>query len=270
MGKYSDFFKTLHDEQSPTGYLGRGTHYSVLRAVVFHDATGKPVAKAQFADFAVIWDEDHDDRVIEPIEKLHRCGLLPCFLMFGERKGTFTAVLANDIHDQFLCSVLQDRLNKITQRLDTGDAWPARVVSLESPDNSIIDASADKATLYLNNLAMLWELGAKPAIEETLFNSDETLFNSAVLKKVDELELSVRSFNCLKNDNIVYIGDLVQKTEAEMLRTPNMGRYVLSEIKKELALMGLHLGMEVPGWPPKNKSLAARLADIATKSAAEK
>jgi hypothetical protein len=70
-------------------------------------------------------------------------------------------------------------------------------------------------------------------------------------KKVDELELSIRSANCLKNDNIVYIGDLVQKTEGEMLHTPNFGRKSLNEIKEVLGQMGLHLGMEVPGWPRK-------------------
>ena len=87
-------------------------------------------------------------------------------------------------------------------------------------------------------------------------------FNPAFLKKVDELELSVRSANCLKNDNIVYIGDLVQKTEAEMLRTPNFGRKSLNEIKEVLAQMGLHLGMEVPGWPPENiEELAKRFED---------
>jgi DNA-directed RNA polymerase subunit alpha len=80
----------------------------------------------------------------------------------------------------------------------------------------------------------------------------ELEFNAALLKKVDELELSVRSANCLKNDNIVYIGDLIQKSEAEMLRTPNFGRKSLNEIKEVLAQMGLHLGMEVPNWPPEN------------------
>ena len=80
----------------------------------------------------------------------------------------------------------------------------------------------------------------------------ELPFNAALLKKVDELELSVRSANCLKNDNIVYIGDLIQKSEAEMLRTPNFGRKSLNEIKEVLAQMGLHLGMEVPNWPPEN------------------
>ncbi len=77
-------------------------------------------------------------------------------------------------------------------------------------------------------------------------------FNPILLKKVDELELSVRSANCLKNDNIVYIGDLIQKSEGEMLRTPNFGRKSLNEIKEVLSSIGLHLGMEVPNWPPEN------------------
>ncbi len=87
-------------------------------------------------------------------------------------------------------------------------------------------------------------------------------FNPALLKKVDELELSVRSANCLKNDNIVYIGDLIQKTEAEMLRTPNFGRKSLNEIKEVLAGMALHLGMDVPNWPPENiEDLAKKFED---------
>ena len=82
--------------------------------------------------------------------------------------------------------------------------------------------------------------------------SDTQQINRYLLKKVDELELSVRSANCLKNDNIIYIGDLVGKTEAEMLRTPNFGRKSLNEIKEVLSSMGLRLGMEIPGWPPEN------------------
>ena len=92
----------------------------------------------------------------------------------------------------------------------------------------------------------------EPKKEESSPSIPELAFNPALLKKVDELELSVRSANCLKNDNIVYIGDLIQKTEAEMLRTPNFGRKSLNEIKEVLAQMGLHLGMEVTGWPPEN------------------
>ncbi|MGL6044065.1 MAG: DNA-directed RNA polymerase subunit alpha [Sandaracinobacteroides sp.] len=80
----------------------------------------------------------------------------------------------------------------------------------------------------------------------------DVMMNRNLLKKVDELELSVRSANCLKNDNIIYIGDLVQKSEPEMLRTPNFGRKSLNEIKEVLASMGLRLGMDIPGWPPEN------------------
>ena len=90
---------------------------------------------------------------------------------------------------------------------------------------------------------------------------EELPFNPALLRKVDELELSVRSANCLKNDNIVYIGDLIQKTEAEMLRTPNFGRKSLNEIKEVLAGLGLHLGMDVPDWPPENIEELAKKFD---------
>jgi DNA-directed RNA polymerase subunit alpha len=102
----------------------------------------------------------------------------------------------------------------------------------------------------------------EPRKADTSESVPELPFNPALLKKVDELELSVRSANCLKNDNIVYIGDLIQKTEAEMLRTPNFGRKSLNEIKEVLAQMGLHLGMEVPNWPPENiDDLAKRYED---------
>lgn len=95
------------------------------------------------------------------------------------------------------------------------------------------------------------------AVEEE--RSDVTI-NRNLLKKVEELELSVRSANCLKNDNIIYIGDLVQKSEPEMLRTPNFGRKSLNEIKEVLASMGLRLGMEIPDWPPENiEELAKKL-----------
>ena len=98
--------------------------------------------------------------------------------------------------------------------------------------------------------------------EEEIIEEDENEleFNSALLKKVDELELSVRSANCLKNDNIVYIGDLILKSENEMLRTPNFGRKSLNEIKEVLVEMGLSLGMDVPTWPPENVDELARKA----------
>jgi DNA-directed RNA polymerase subunit alpha len=90
------------------------------------------------------------------------------------------------------------------------------------------------------------------AEDESKEELDELPFNPVLLKKVDELELSVRSQNCLKNDNIVYIGDLVIKTEAEMLKTPNFGRKSLNEIKEILTSYSLRFGMDIAGWPPEN------------------
>ena len=90
----------------------------------------------------------------------------------------------------------------------------------------------------------------------------EVKFNRNLLRKVDELELSVRSANCLRNDNIVYIGDLVQKSENDMLRTPNFGRKSLNEIREVLMQMGLNLGMDIADWPPENiEELSKNLDD---------
>ncbi|WP_420797965.1 DNA-directed RNA polymerase subunit alpha [Hyphococcus flavus] len=116
-----------------------------------------------------------------------------------------------------------------------------------SPDDSVAYAARilqDQLQIFINFDEPTKDTGGDAR--------EELPFNPALLRKVDELELSVRSANCLKNDNIVYIGDLIQKTEAEMLRTPNFGRKSLNEIKEVLAGLGLHLGMDVPDWPPDN------------------
>jgi DNA-directed RNA polymerase subunit alpha len=139
--------------------------------------------------------------------------------------------------------------DKLTMTIETNGAV--------SPEDSLAYAARilqDQLNVFVN-----FEEPRKEAAAEAI---PDLAFNPAFLKKVDELELSVRSANCLKNDNIVYIGDLVQKSEAEMLRTPNFGRKSLNEIKEVLAQMGLHLGMEVPGWPPENiEELAKRFED---------
>jgi DNA-directed RNA polymerase subunit alpha len=126
-----------------------------------------------------------------------------------------------------------------------------------TPEDAVAFAARilqDQLSIFVN-----FEEPRREVKEDTV---PELAFNPALLKKVDELELSVRSANCLKNDNIVYIGDLIQKTEAEMLRTPNFGRKSLNEIKEVLAQMGLHLGMEVANWPPENiDELAKRYED---------
>ena len=129
--------------------------------------------------------------------------------------------------------------DKLSMRLETNGAV--------TPEDAVALAARilqDQLQLFINF--------DEPRAASDEDRPSELPFNKNLLRKVDELELSVRSANCLKNDNIVYIGDLVQKTEAEMLRTPNFGRKSLNEIKEVLAQMGLHLGMEVTGWPPEN------------------
>ncbi|MFZ2405347.1 MAG: DNA-directed RNA polymerase subunit alpha [Methylobacter sp.] len=80
----------------------------------------------------------------------------------------------------------------------------------------------------------------------------EEIFDPVLLRPVDDLELTVRSANCLKAENIFYIGDLIQRTEVELLKTPNLGKKSLTEIKDILALKGLSLGMRLENWPPEN------------------
>ena len=137
--------------------------------------------------------------------------------------------------------------DKLSMRVETNGAI--------SPEDAVALAARilqDQLQLFIN-----FEEPSTVSAEE---QATEPAFNPNLLRKVDELELSVRSANCLKNDNIVYIGDLVQKTEQEMLRTPNFGRKSLNEIKEVLEQMGLHLGMEVTNWPPENvEELAKRL-----------
>jgi len=132
-----------------------------------------------------------------------------------------------------------------------------------TPEDAVAYAARilqDQLQLFIN----FEEPVARPVQATMAVAADEesvdVTMNRNLLKKVDELELSVRSANCLKNDNIIYIGDLVQKTEPEMLRTPNFGRKSLNEIKEVLASMGLRLGMDIPGWPPENiEDLAKKL-----------
>ena len=139
--------------------------------------------------------------------------------------------------------------DKLSMQIETNGAL--------TPDDAVAYAARilqDQLQLFIN-----FEEPETRIIEEA---PADLPFNRNLLRKVDELELSVRSANCLKNDNIVYIGDLVQKTEAEMLRTPNFGRKSLNEIKEVLTQMGLHLGMEITTWPPENiEELVKRLEE---------
>ena len=139
--------------------------------------------------------------------------------------------------------------DKLTMDLETNGAI--------SPEEAVALAAR-----ILQDQLRLFITFEEPQTREVREEMSEIPFNRNLLRKVDELELSVRSANCLKNDNVIYIGDLVQKTEAEMLRTPNFGRKSLNEIKEVLSQMGLHLSMDINSWPPNNiEEMAKKLEE---------
>ena len=181
-------------------------------------------------------------------------------LTVNSGKGYVPANL-NKIEDPPLGLIAIDSLfspvKKVSYSVSTareGKALDYDKLTLQIETNGSIaadDALAYAARIFQDQLSMFINF-EEPKVVIPQQKPTEPEFNKNLLKKVDELELSVRSMNCLKNDNIIYIGDLVQKTEGEMLRTPNFGRKSLNEIKEVLSSMSLYLGIEVPNWPPEN------------------
>lgn len=159
-------------------------------------------------------------------------------------------------------------VRRVTYKIDNsrvGQITDYDKLSLTVETNGSItpeDAVALSARILQDQLSLFVNFDDPTESVSEQAESNELPFNQNLLKKVEELELSVRSANCLKNDAINYIGDLVRKTEAEMLRTPNFGRKSLNEIKEVLLQMGLHLGMDVPDWPPENiEELSKKVED---------
>jgi DNA-directed RNA polymerase subunit alpha len=127
------------------------------------------------------------------------------------------------------------------------------IIELET--NGTVDPEATiklAATILHDQLSVFvdFEKVNEQVTEETVVVLQE--FDPVLLRPVDDLELTVRSANCLKAENIFYIGDLIQRTEVELLKTPNLGKKSLTEIKDILALKGLSLGMRLENWPPDN------------------
>lgn len=125
------------------------------------------------------------------------------------------------------------------------EVWTDGSVSPEEAVGYAAKIVKDQLSIFIN-----FEEDAEPEI--IVEQEPEEKLNENLLRTVDELELSVRSANCLANANIKFIGDLVQKTESEMLKTKNFGRKSLKEIKEILVEMGLSLGMKLENWPPKD------------------
>jgi len=222
------------------GMIDTGSEIEVMdpELVLFHLDEGKKVNMEFTVDTGKGYVAASENRPEDP-----PIGLIPIDAVFSPVRRVSYKIENTRVGQQ-------TDLDKLALEVHTnGSVTPEDAVALAA---RILQ---DQLRLFVN-----FEEPEVAAAEEDV--RDELPFNKNLLRKVDELELSVRSANCLKNDNIIYIGDLVQKTEADMLRTPNFGRKSLNEIKEVLAQMGLHLGMDIPNWPPENiEDLAKKLEE---------
>ena len=191
--------------------------------------------------------------------KVHSPGLKKMYIKAngsGEiRAGNFETDSETEImnKDQLIMTLDANADVEIEANIETGKGYvSAEVAEDENKTIGEIKVDAMFSPVILQDQLQAFINFDEPEIQQDQDSAEKLSFNSNLLKKVEELELSVRSANCLKNDNIIYIGDLVQKTESEMLRTPNFGRKSLNEIKEVLTQMELNLGMSVPDWPPEN------------------
>ncbi|MCK5924493.1 MAG: DNA-directed RNA polymerase subunit alpha [Methylococcales bacterium] len=152
----------------------------------------------------------------------------------------FSPVIKVAYHVESMRVEQRTNLDKLIVELETnGTVDPEETIKLA-------------ATILHDQLSVFvdFEKVHEQAAEETII--EEETFDPVLLRPVDDLELTVRSANCLKAENIFYIGDLIQRTEVELLKTPNLGKKSLTEIKDILAMKGLSLGMRLENWPPEN------------------
>ena len=204
---------------------------------------------------------------VEVLNKdLHICTLdskakIDMTLNVDEGKGYVPAVKHSNGDDAPLGTIFIDSffspVRKVSFKVENSRVgqvtdYDKLIMKIETNGSVVPEDSVAYAARIIDEQLKMFINFEDPVEEVVAPTKEEPQLNVNLLRKVEELELSVRSANCLKNDEIIYIGDLVQKTESEMLRTPNFGRKSLNEIKEILATMSLELGMKIEGWPPAN------------------
>lgn len=205
----------------------------------------------------------HDVEILNPdhhIATLNKSGKLDITMMVSTGKGYVRAAQSNeesatigDIPIDASFSPIK-RVSYRVENARVGQQTDHDKLIMDIESNGVIspeDGLALAAKILQDQLNPFINFDDIPIPEPSSADTGPQ-WNPNLFRKVDELELSVRSANCLKNDDIVFIGDLVQKTEAEMLKTPNFGRKSLNEIKEVLEEMDLGLGMKLENWPPEN------------------
>jgi DNA-directed RNA polymerase subunit alpha len=206
---------------------------------------------------------DHDVEIVNPelvIANLMGAGELKMMLTIERGRGYRPAAQRLDFEGQSSRPIGRLQLDASFSPVSrvSYNVEAARVEQRTDLDKLILDIETNgtidpeeavrrAANILTSQLEVFVELRGK---DEAAAASAETQIDPILLRPVDELELTVRSANCLKAENINYIGDLVQRTEVELLRTPNLGKKSLTEIKEVLESHGLSLGMRIEGWPP--------------------
>lgn len=169
---YSPFFQVLHDERSPVGDLGRGTHYSVVRTLlpVTEEADPESIEEQIFGDarrrrlqmfnLAIIWDEDHDERVWSVIERLHTAGLIAPVRLIGERKGSITVICDPKMdYGSGRFERYRNLLEEVAWTVD-GDEWSVEVIQgIGDGSGQIINAPKERVDAYLRGIEAAWTLG---------------------------------------------------------------------------------------------------------------
>jgi len=168
---YSPHFSCLYDEAEPIGNIGRGSHYSVFRTAEWRNVVREPLDHAQIHDFAVVWDEDHDERVIDVAERIYMAGLFSPIQFIGERKGGLTVIIAARFrfyHPEPVFSNWVRDIQRIASDIN-GDSWGLSLGQFDktlfegaphqTEPGSIIQDSDERAIAYLRHIDNLWNLG---------------------------------------------------------------------------------------------------------------
>ncbi|MCX7896432.1 MAG: DNA-directed RNA polymerase subunit alpha [Rhodocyclaceae bacterium] len=202
----------------------------------------------------------HDVEIINPnhvIAHLAPGGKLDMQIKVEQGRGYVPANVRSSKDSKMIGRIMIDASFSPIRRVSY-QVEAARVEQRTDLDKLIIDIETNGAIdpeeairhaagILMDQLSVFADLEGTPAVVET---PKQATVDPILLRPVDDLELTVRSANCLKAENIYYIGDLIQRTEAELLKTPNLGRKSLNEIKEVLASRGLSLGMKLENWPP--------------------
>ena len=214
-------------------------------------------------------DVPHDVEVINPdhvIATLTQGGKLDMSIKVERGRGYLPGTMRNLNETKTIGKIVLDASFSPVRRVSY-QVESARVEQRTDLDRLVVDVETNgviapeeavrqSARILVEQLTVFAALagGAEPAIEPAGIGlgggARGPQIDPILLRPVDDLELTVRSANCLKAENIYYIGDLIQRTENELLKTPNLGRKSLNEIKEVLASRGLTLGMKLENWPP--------------------